>query len=51
MNSGKGDGRGFVVNLCVCVPGAVGNGWGLGEVRVWGGQFKCLCLEVQRDGA
>lgn len=40
-----------MVNLCVCVPGAVGNGWGLGEVKAWGGGNLNVFVEVQRDGA
>lgn len=39
-----------MVNLCVCVPGAVGNGWGWGEVKAWGGNLNVF-VEVQRDGA
>lgn len=45
-----GDTEGFVVNLYVCVPGAVGNGWGLGKVKAWGTNFNVF-VEVQGDGA
>lgn len=39
-----------MVNLCVCVPGAVGNGWGLGEVRVWGGNLNVFVLRYKEMG-
>lgn len=45
-----GDTEGFVVNLYVCVPGEVGNGWDLGDVKAWGANFNVF-VEVQGDRA